>query len=194
MNNNLLKKFKRQEVYAVILEDNKGNIRFTKSQNEITELKNKEDVLIVYNPNKNTKEKLFKIMIDNLNKETGLLELKGEDVILKIIPLLTNVNLIESENPTDEELESIREIIQDPTELFEILVNLVKEQISNIYKKAIEGLEALNNLDEDTKDKIIKDMMKEEYKKQEDIENINKKKKEKEELQKKIKMLEEEGI
>ena len=111
-----------------------------------------EDGIVVYNPSPEKKQELIK-MIAEFATETGV-EIDGTTLILKLIPLLTNIELdINQDNPDDMKL--VQEIVDDPSELFIDVNDAISEIIESLNTRLIKTLNKIGTMDEKQIEQLI---------------------------------------
>ena len=151
-----LKSFIRREVRCVIVEDfetgkvfkitnkeqiDKALIRYT--ENELTR---------VYNPDKKQKEEIMSIF--EVKEENGKVvsKISGADMLIKVVPILTDIPL---DLDSEEDIEVINQIIEDPNEVFEMVAGELNEIICALNLAWIENLRAISKLPHDVIDALI---------------------------------------
>lgn len=142
-----LKDYKRKEIRCLVIEDfetgdiikliKKDDIEealLTYSENEITK---------IYNPSQKQLEEINSIIERNSDGEKVYSKINGIDMLIKIIPMLTD---IEIDLDKEEDIELINEIISDPNDVFNEVVMEINKIIMNVNLKWIDNLKLLNKL------------------------------------------------
>jgi hypothetical protein len=147
---------KRKEVKCIIFENVEGGITAEYNSNKIKELLFKlENPIIIYNPSQKQKAEIQKIINSRISKETKDIEISGEDLLITLLPLLSNVILdLHKETPEDEAI--INEIINDPSPIFERAINIIKEIVKEIGSLYINTLKDILELPKEEREKLIK--------------------------------------
>lgn len=174
---------KRNEIRSVVFTDNKGNAQLVRGNSEIDLVLSKSKSPIkIYNANNEQAIEIAKYIVE-LIKE-GKNEVNGTDIILKFIPMLTNIEL--DLNPDNEEdLKKINDIIENPSDEFDVVsgeigniinyyVVKVTQQLLNTQNEFDKIIKQLNDLDENDTlsdeeriivlENIVKSLNVEEYK------------------------------
>lgn len=173
---------KRKEEKCVIFENIEGGITVEYDTNKIKELLVKlENPIIIYNPSQKQKTEIQKIINSRISKETKDIEFSSEDLLLTLLPLLSNVVLdLHKENPEDEAI--IKEIINDPSPIFERTMNIIKEIVKEVGLLYVTNLKDILELPKEERDKLIK----------QNVPELSEKEKKRLELQKQLEDLEKE--
>ena len=142
-----LKDYKRKEIRCLIIEDfETGNVFKAIKEEEIKNclLKYSEnEITKVYNPTQSQIEEINSIMERKAEDSKVYSKIDGVDMLIKVIPMLTN---IEVDLDREEDIELINEIISDPNDVFNEVVMELNKIIMNINLKWIDNLKLLNKL------------------------------------------------
>jgi hypothetical protein len=145
---------KRREIKCLIFENKEGKIVVENTKERIDKMiKEIECPIIIYNPNQIQKEEIRKILNNGFNDD-GKMSISAEDVILDLIPILSNINLdLHKENPQDMEL--IKEIVDDPSPIFEMVVLIIKEIIKDVGIKYVSLLNDILEMPKSQREKLF---------------------------------------
>ena len=100
-----------------------------------------ENAIIIYNPNIEQKKEIRNLVTDNITDNK--VNIKGKDVLLKLVPMLTNIKL-DLDEEKDEQL--IEEILADPSEELEEVTKELTRIVSNVLRGLMDDLEDFNKL------------------------------------------------
>jgi hypothetical protein len=112
-----------------------------------------EEQIIIYNPSPEKREEISKLLI-NSYKEKDEMEITGRELLLQIIPMLTNI-LLEYDENNEEERQIIDDILNDPSEILMEVVDEVSIIVKEVGERTNKTLESLANLSEEEISKII---------------------------------------
>lgn len=142
-----LKDYKRKEIRCLVIEDfETGDILKINKKDEIEKglLKYSEnEITKIYNPSQKQLEEINSIIERNTDGEKVYSKIDGIDMLIKIIPMLTD---IEIDLDKEEDVELINEIISDPNDVFNEVVMEINKIIMNVNLKWIDNLKLLNKL------------------------------------------------
>lgn len=152
-----LKDYKRKEIRCLVIEDfETGDILKINKKDEIEKsLLNysENEITKIYNPSQKQLEEINSIIERNTDGEKVYSKIDGIDMLIKIIPMLTD---IEIDLNKEEDIELINEIISDPNDVFNEVVTEINKIIMYVNLKWIDNLKLLNKLP----DEIINAMAK----------------------------------
>lgn len=117
---------KNKKVRAIVFTNEKGNPELVRGNENIELVKENEEFLVeIYNPSHEQREEIAKYILEKIQK--GEKETSGKEVILKFVPMLTNIDF-----DLDEEKDNvlIEEIVNDPSDI----LRLVSTEISYILE------------------------------------------------------------
>ncbi|MEG2289630.1 MAG: hypothetical protein RSC24_06645 [Clostridium sp.] len=143
----LLKDYKREELRCLIVEDfQSGDVFKVTNKEEIENALNKyteHEITKVYNPSPKQRAEIFDMM--SMEERDGKIETKvdGNDMLMRIIPLLTDIKIDLS---LDEDVELINDILDDPNEVFQYVVDLLNDTLAVINARYIENLKTLGKM------------------------------------------------
>ncbi|MGL5328842.1 MAG: hypothetical protein ACRDD7_06210 [Peptostreptococcaceae bacterium] len=150
-----LRSLKRRDLKCIIIEDfETGRVFKINKPNDIKEalLKYSEnEITKIYNPTKEQKAKIFKIMEISEKEGKVVTQIKGEDVLIALIPMLTDIKI---DLTLNEDLELIEEIIEDPNEVFEIVSRELNDILLSININYIENLKLISQLPSEILDNL----------------------------------------
>lgn len=142
-----LKDYKRKEIRCLVIEDfEAGDILKINKKDEIEKgLLNysENEITKIYNPSQKQLEEINSIIERNTDGEKVYSKIDGIDMLIKIIPMLTD---IEIDLDKEEDIELINEIISDPNDVFNEVVMEINKIIMNVNLKWIDNLKLLNKL------------------------------------------------
>jgi hypothetical protein len=145
-----LRDYKRKNIKCLIIEDFEMEKVF-----KVTKDKEIEECLLKYTENEVTK--IFNPTIEQTKIINDIIErsvegdkvyskIDGVDMLVRVIPMLTDIK-VDLDN--DEDIELINEIISDPNDVFNTVVNELNKIIMDINLKWIDNLKLLNELPDD---------------------------------------------
>lgn len=142
-----LKDYKRKEIRCLVIEDfETGDVLKINKKDEIEKgLLNysENEITKIYNPSQKQLEEINSIIERNTDGEKVYSKIDGIDMLIKIIPMLTD---IEIDLNKEEDIELINEIISDPNDVFNEVVMEINKIIMNVNLKWIDNLKLLNKL------------------------------------------------
>ena len=106
-----------------------------------------ENGIEIYNPTNEQKKEILEL-ISNSGNENDLL-IQGKDIIVTLVPMLTNV-YIDTEN---EEL--IDDILNDPSEIFEDIIDEISVIVNKIVGRAIKRIDTISELPEKEQNEVL---------------------------------------
>lgn len=104
----------------------------------------------VYNPSPKQKEKIIKLISENIDNETDKIEISGKDVLLQLIPELTNIKL---DLKDDDKL--VDEILEDPSQELTETVNEITDIIQFLSNQMMTNINNMSKLPKEKLDEII---------------------------------------
>lgn len=115
----------------------------------------KENPIIIYNPSPEQKKEITKYLTDNFADNEGKeINISPEDIILDLLPLTSNIYLdLKRDNPED--MEMIKNILNDPQPSFESAIDEIMEVVREIGTKYIKRVEEILALPEEQLKKIL---------------------------------------
>lgn len=142
-----LKDYKRKEIRCLVIEDfETGDILKINKKDEIEKSLfnySENEITKIYNPSQKQLEEINSIIERNTDGEKVYSKIDGIDMLIKIIPMLTD---IEIDLNKEEDIELINEIISDPNDVFNEVVMEINKIIMNVNLKWIDNLKLLNKL------------------------------------------------
>lgn len=128
-----------------------------------------EGGVVVYNPSVKQKQKIMDLIIKNINIETDEVNLSPEDVVLRLIPILSNIT-IDFENK-----ELVKEIIDDPSDILLEVIDEITIIVKNLANKMIKNVDEMSKLPKEELDKILAENSPKKTVKELEIEELEKK-------------------
>lgn len=142
-----LKGYKRKELRCIIVEDfETGDIKKLIKSEDIEQalLRHTDnEITKVYNPTTEQVKLINDILERKVEGEKVYSKIDGIDMLIKVIPMLTD---IEIDLDKEEDMALINEIIEDPNDVFNEVVLELNKIIMNINLNWIDGLKLLNKL------------------------------------------------
>lgn len=142
-----LKDYKRKEIRCLIVEDfETGRIFKINKEEEFKNILNKyteDEVTKIYNPDANQKAKIYELMDIKAEDGTVIGTIDGVDLLIKIIPMLTDIKV---DLNKEEDIELINEIIADPNEVFNMVANELNGIILRMNLEWVDNLKLLNEM------------------------------------------------
>jgi hypothetical protein len=122
----------------------------------ITELKQErirkafDNGIEIYNPNKKEKEEIIKIINESMDIETKEVNITGEDIIVKILPICSNIFIdVEDKN-------LLKEIIDEPSFELEESITIIGEIIQEIANTVSKNISYIASLPAEEVAKMLK--------------------------------------
>ena len=142
-----LKDYKRKGIRCLIVEDfETGRIFKINKEEEFKNILNKyteDEVTKIYNPDANQKAKIYELMDIKAEDGTVIGTIDGVDLLIKIIPMLTDIKV---DLNKEEDIELINEIIADPNEVFNMVANELNGIILRMNLEWVDNLKLLNEM------------------------------------------------
>jgi hypothetical protein len=139
--------------------------------------KSYENGIEIYNLTEEERKPVIDLLISNINAEDNNLKLSGEDIIIKLLPIYTNIYLDVEENR-----ELLEEIIHNPSDILDDVIGELAKIIKDLSNKLLSNIESLSKLTPEEINNIFNTKKTEEELTEEEIETYNK-------LQEKMKKL-----
>lgn len=143
----LLKDYKRKELRCLIVEDfQNGDVFKVVGEEEIQHALGKyseHEITRVYNPNAEQRAIIFDMM--SMEEKDGKIisKVNENDMLIRIIPMLTDIKV---DLNLEEDIELINEILDDPNEVFQYVVDLLNDTLAVINSRYIENLKTLSKM------------------------------------------------
>lgn len=118
-----------------------------------TNQEGEKEVIIVKNPDNESKVKLMEFLVDRIKEDETELTINPKDIMVNLLPLLTNIEI---------DIEDMDEIIDNPnqqlTEVFYHLGEIIQETINEMLMIQSSNLSMVsqNNIMEDIQNKVSK--------------------------------------
>lgn len=142
-----LRGYKRRKLKCIVVEDFETGRVFKVIDNEkIEECINKYsqyEITKIYNPSREQKEKIYKLLEISEEKGKVVTSVKGEDILIAMIPMLTDIKI---DLTLNEDIELIESIISDPNEVFDLVARELNEILLMINLNYIENLKLISQL------------------------------------------------
>jgi hypothetical protein len=120
----------------------------------VIETEDKEHPILIYNPTKEQKKLIIDLLLSNISKEdldnekTVKPNINGYDIILTLLPELTNVDLsLDVNDPEHKEL--IENIINDPSDELLDIRDEINKIVNRQFIRYYEYLKELTNMPEE---------------------------------------------
>lgn len=98
-----------------------------------------EHPVLVFNPNDEQRTYIMNLIIKSIDTETNVMNVSSKDVLLKLIPMLTNIEFT-YDMDKEEDRQIVESIINDPSELLlqviEEIGDIMKEFVNHTMKNA----------------------------------------------------------
>lgn len=131
---------KRREIKCVIFETKDAKMVVENNTEKIDKLLLEiENPIIIYNPTQSQKETIHKIINNSFSKDGKLISINPEDIILDILPIISNI-VLDLHRDNSEDMKTIKEIINDPQPIFERTIIVIKEVIKEISSQYLSVL------------------------------------------------------
>lgn len=121
-----------------------------------SELKRKEirkefdNGIVVYNPNPEQKKEIMELITKSIDEKSQDIEISGRDIMLQLIPMLTNIHLDLEDN---EEL--LNEILEDPSDELLEVVDELNDIIKFVGNRMIKNIQNLAELPKEELEKLL---------------------------------------
>lgn len=122
----------------------------------------------IYNPDKEQRNKIFNMVVGNVSELENDIQITGKQLLLEIIPMITNIHL----DLSDANL--IDEILSDPSDVLLEVQDEIVEIVKNISDRTFKAMKDMSELPEH----VIGEIAKEVDPKQKEIAELEKKLKE----------------
>jgi hypothetical protein len=146
---------KRKEIKCIIFENKDGKVVVENVAEKINKmLEEIENPIKIYNPNQKQKEEIRKILNKGFSQDGKEMLISAENIILDVLPILSNINLdLNRENV--EEMNLIKEIIEDPDVIFERVIIIIKEIIKEIGSQYVSVLNDILEMPKEQREKLF---------------------------------------
>lgn len=105
----------------------------------------------IYNPDKEQKNEIFDLVFRNI-EDSNQAMITGRQLLLKLIPMLTNIHLdLENEK-------LIEEIMDDPSDELLAVQDEINDIVETITNRAIDAAQKLSKTPEHIRNQILKDI------------------------------------
>lgn len=167
------------KIKALVIEDfstGRINVEYDKRKFEET-LKESTfwEVTKIYELTNGNRDYLINEILSNgnVNEENKLdISIDGEDVVRKILPIMTDIPF---DKDILEDMKELKEILKNPTEVFKIIVDIVSDILSNVLNDFIKNINKINNLPKETQEILKQSIERDELQKQvDDKKELNK--------------------
>lgn len=122
----------------------------------------------VYNPTDEQKKEIINMLIGNMDEQQTI-NINGRDVLLKLVPMLTNIE-IDWSNP-----ELIEEVLNEPSDLLLNVIDDITEIVREVLQRFERSLQIFASLPEDVQNEIVEKINIEQQ--EQEVEDIDKNKK-----------------
>lgn len=145
-----ISELKRKEIRCLVVENFEDNIVYKihdkDKMKEILETHLDIEITKVYNPNNDIKAKIYDLMDRKLEGDKAKSKINEIDMLIKVIPLLTDIEIDLDEK---DDIEAIREIISDPNDVFSSILEEINKIILKMNLDWIENLKVIGQLPDD---------------------------------------------
>ena len=107
------------------------------------------DGVNVYNPNDEQKIQIIELFQNSIKDEEDDVEINDQDVMLKLIPMLTNIEIDFEDN------DLIQEVINDPSDLLLDVIQDINDIVEVVVTRTVKTLNKLAELPEEEQAKIL---------------------------------------
>lgn len=142
-----LSELKRKDIRCLIVEDfETGDIKKFIKQDDIEVALTKyteNEITKIFNPTSTQIKEISGFMNRSLSENKINSELNGMDMLISVIPMLTD---IEVDLDKEKDIDEINEILSEPNEVFNQVILELNKIIMNINLDWINGLKLINKL------------------------------------------------
>ena len=121
----------------------------------------------VYNPTDEQKKEIINMLIGNMDEQQTI-NINGRDVLLKLVPMLSNIE-IDWSNP-----ELIEEVLNEPSDLLLNVIDDITEIVREVLQRFERSLQIFASLPEDVQNEIVEKMNIEQQEREDDIDENKK--------------------
>ena len=117
---------------------------------------NGDSPIYIYNPSPEKKQQIEKMIFNKLQgQETSKdVELSAREVLLELLPILSNIDL---GLDIEKDKEMIEEIINDPSDILVEVIDDISEIFTGISKSLMKNISAISKLPKEQLEKIMKE-------------------------------------
>lgn len=153
----------RKGIKALIYTEH-GKVITEYNQNKIEELKKEiENPILIFNPDVEAQVKMKKIISNIISKNISNkdndnlsdINISAQDLIVKFLPLCTNIYL-DLDEEKDKEL--IKGIIDDPSDEFSAIISEVSTIVARISNEYVEFIESYSKLPKEKREELLKEV------------------------------------
>lgn len=123
-----------------------------------------ENPIEIYNVTEDIRENVSKIITDNMNTKTGELNIEPRLIIVELLPLLTNIDL---DLNLEKDVEQIKEIMDNPSEVLLDVVDELTEVVKEFANRFVKNIDKINKLSPEEFNKLFNKENEKERKKKE---------------------------
>jgi hypothetical protein len=143
------------EIKCIIFQNDIDEIMVEYNENKIKQILNEfENYIIIYDTSQEKQVEIQKIINNKILKDFNKIEISNEDLILRFLPLLSNISL---DLNKDNDNNIIQDIINNPSLILENTINIIKEIVQEECNLYINTLKNILELPKEQRDKIIKE-------------------------------------
>lgn len=145
------------KIKCTVFQNNMNEIIVEYDKNKIKQITNNfKDYIIIYNPSQEQEIEIQKFINDKILKDTNNIEISNEDLILRFLPLLSNVSLdLNKDDENDNKI--IQNIINNPSIMIEKAIDIITEMVEEECNLYVDILKNILELPKEQRDKIIKE-------------------------------------
>jgi hypothetical protein len=107
------------------------------------------DGVDVFNPNDEQKIKIIELFQESIKDEDDGVEINDQDVMLKLIPMLTNIEIDFEDN------DLIQEVINDPSDMLLDIIQDINDIVEGVITRTVKTLNKIAELPEEEQAKLL---------------------------------------
>lgn len=125
-----------------------------KEVRRVIKTEDKENAIEIYNPNNEQREYIVKLIIKSIDVDTKELKITGREMLLDLIPQLTNIHF-EYDLNKEEDKQIVEDILNDPSETLLQVIEEIEDIIKEFMNHTLRNVKNLSNLSDDELDKLL---------------------------------------
>ena len=157
-------------IKALVIEDfSTGKVSVEYDKRKFETILNKStywEITKIYELTNDNRDYLINEILNNgkINEENKIdVSINGEDIIRNILPIITDIpfdkNIIE-------DMEELKELLKNPTEVFKVVVGVVSDLLSNTLNDFIRNVNKIDELPKETQEILKQSIEKDDLQKQ----------------------------
>lgn len=111
-----------------------------------------EQPIEIYNVTNETSDEVNKILVESFNEVDKTIDIKGEIVLVKLLKVLTNIDL---DLDIEKDKDLIMEILKSPSELLLQVTDELTEVVREQSNRLIKTMTVINNMSDEELKKLI---------------------------------------